>query len=117
VPCLPRNRYRPIWGVNAVGKPAEIRDFDVRRFEDGKVAEIATIQDQFVRLRQIGYLPGGSIRRTSAERSVTSQVVRMSQVAAGPGRDPVRLPAGPAQRAGWRYLSARAVVSMNCGPF
>jgi hypothetical protein len=85
---LPRNRYRPIWGVNAVGKPAEIRDFAVRRFEDGKVAEISTIQDQFARLRQIGYLPGGSIRssrRTPAERGVTSQVVRMSQVAARPG--------------------------------
>jgi SnoaL-like polyketide cyclase len=79
----------PYGGVNAVGKPAEIRDFAVRRFEDGKVAEISTIQDQFARLRQIGYLPGGSIRssrRTPAERGVTSQVVRMSQVAARPGQ-------------------------------
>jgi predicted ester cyclase len=78
----------PYGGVNAAGKPAEIRDFAMWRFEDGKVAEIATIQDRFARLRQIGYLPGGSIRssrRTSAEHGVTSQVVRMSQVAARPG--------------------------------
>ena len=84
---MPRNRYRPIWGVNAVGKPAEIRGFAVWRSEEGKVAEIATIQDQFARLRQIGYLPEGLSGPvgTSAERGVTSQVVRMSQVAARPG--------------------------------
>jgi predicted ester cyclase len=75
----------PYGGVNAVGKLAEIRDFAMWRFEDGKVAEIATIQDQLARLRQAGYLPGGCIRssrRTSAERGVTSQVLRMPQVAA-----------------------------------
>ena len=46
-------------GVNAVGKVAEIRDFAGWRFEDGKVPEIPTIQDQFARPRHIGYLPEG----------------------------------------------------------
>jgi predicted ester cyclase len=43
-------------GAKAAGKPAEVRDFAVWRFEDGKVAEISTIQDQFALLKQIGYL-------------------------------------------------------------
>jgi predicted ester cyclase len=44
-------------GVESVGKPAEVRDFAAWRFEDGKVAEISTIQDQFALLKQIGYFP------------------------------------------------------------
>jgi len=35
----------------------EVRDFAVWRFEDGKVAEISTIQDQFGLLKRIGYFP------------------------------------------------------------
>jgi hypothetical protein len=35
-----------------------VPDFATWRFEDGKVVEISTIQDQFALLRQIGYLPG-----------------------------------------------------------
>ena len=41
------------------GKPVEVRDFAVWRFEDGKVVEISTIQDQFGLLKQIGYFPEG----------------------------------------------------------
>jgi ketosteroid isomerase-like protein len=44
-------------GVEATGEPVEVRDFAVWRFEDGKVAEISTIQDQFALLKQIGYFP------------------------------------------------------------
>ena len=44
-------------GVEATGKPVEVRDPAVWRFEDGKVAEISTIQDQFALLKQIGYFP------------------------------------------------------------
>jgi len=44
-------------GVEATGKRVEVRDFAVWRFEDGKVAEISTIQDQFGLLKQIGYFP------------------------------------------------------------
>ena len=45
--------------VEPTGKPAEVRDFAVWRFKDGKVAEISTMQDQFSLLKQIGYLPEG----------------------------------------------------------
>jgi len=51
------NPYRPIWGVKATGKPAEVLDFAVWRFDDGEVVEISTIQDQFGLLKQIGYYP------------------------------------------------------------
>jgi len=44
-------------GVEATGQPVEVRDFAVWRFNDGKVAEISTTQDQFSLLKQIGYLP------------------------------------------------------------
>jgi ketosteroid isomerase-like protein len=44
-------------GVEARGKPVEVRDFAVWRFADGKVAETSTIQDQFVLAKQIGYFP------------------------------------------------------------
>lgn len=47
----------PYGGTEATGKRVEIADFAVWRFEDGKVAEISTIQDQFALLKQIGYLP------------------------------------------------------------
>lgn len=43
--------------TEATGKRVEIADFAVWRFEDGKVAEISTIQHQFALLKQIGYLP------------------------------------------------------------
>jgi predicted ester cyclase len=46
-------------GVKATGKPVQVRGFAVWRFEDGKVAEISTIQDQLAPLKQIGYLPEG----------------------------------------------------------
>ncbi|WP_405497543.1 ester cyclase [Nocardia sp. NBC_00511] len=44
-------------GVQATGKPVEISDIALWRFENGKVAEIRTLQDQFGLLTQIGYLP------------------------------------------------------------
>ena len=44
-------------GVEATGKPVEVRDFAVWRFADGKVAEISTIQDQSALLKQIRYFP------------------------------------------------------------
>jgi len=44
-------------GVEATGKPTQVRDFAVWRFEDDKVAENSTIQDQFLLLKRIGYLP------------------------------------------------------------
>ena len=44
-------------GVKAAGKPVEVRDFAVWRFDDGKVAEMSTIQDQSGLLKQIGYFP------------------------------------------------------------
>ena len=47
----------PYGGTEATGKRVEIADFAVWRFEDGQVAEISTIQDQFALLKQIGYLP------------------------------------------------------------
>jgi predicted ester cyclase len=47
----------PYGGVAATGKPVEVRDNAIWRFQDGKVAEIHTVQDQFGILKQIGYLP------------------------------------------------------------
>ncbi len=44
-------------GVAATGKPVEVRDTAIWHFQDGKVTEILTIQDQFGILKQIGYLP------------------------------------------------------------
>jgi len=46
-------------GVAATGKPVEVRDTAIWHFQDGKVTEILTIQDQFGILKQIGYLPEG----------------------------------------------------------
>jgi predicted ester cyclase len=43
-------------GVPATGKRVEVRDIAVWRFQDGKVVEILTLQDQFGLLKQIGYL-------------------------------------------------------------
>lgn len=34
-------------GVEATGKPAEVRDFPVWRFKEGKVVEVSAVQDQF----------------------------------------------------------------------
>jgi steroid delta-isomerase-like uncharacterized protein len=47
----------PYGGVPATGKPVEVRDSAIWHFEDGKVVEILTLQDQFAMLKQIGYLP------------------------------------------------------------
>jgi predicted ester cyclase len=44
-------------GIPATGKPVEVRDTAIWHFQDGKVAEILTLQDQFGILKQIGYLP------------------------------------------------------------
>jgi predicted ester cyclase len=44
-------------GVAATGKPVEVRDTAIWHFNDGKVTEILTLQDQFAILKQIGYLP------------------------------------------------------------
>ena len=44
-------------GVAATGKPVEVRDTAIWHFQDGKVIEILTLQDQFGMLKQIGYLP------------------------------------------------------------
>ena len=51
-------------GIEATGKPVQVHDFAVCRCEDDKIGEISTIQDQFLLLKQIGYLPEGSIRRS-----------------------------------------------------
>jgi len=40
-------------------QPVEVRDTAVWRFEDGKVTEIHTMQDQFAFLQQVGFLPAG----------------------------------------------------------
>lgn len=44
-------------GVAATGKRVEVRDTAIWHFQDGKVTEIVTLQDQFGLLKQIGYLP------------------------------------------------------------
>ena len=41
-------------GRQGYGQAGGVRDFAVWRFEDGKVAEIWTIKDQFALLKQIG---------------------------------------------------------------
>ncbi len=46
-------------GVPATGKPVEVRDTAIWHFQNGKVVEILTLQDQFGMLKQIGYLPEG----------------------------------------------------------
>jgi predicted ester cyclase len=45
-------------GIKATGKRVQVADFASRRFEDGEVVEISTIQDQSALLKQVGYLPG-----------------------------------------------------------
>jgi predicted ester cyclase len=45
-------------GIKALGKRVQVPDFASWRFEDGKVVELSTIQDQFALLKQAGYLPG-----------------------------------------------------------
>ncbi|MES1197039.1 MAG: ester cyclase [Pseudomonadota bacterium] len=44
-------------GVPASGKRVELRVFSIWRFEDGKVVDNWTVQDQFTLLQQVGYLP------------------------------------------------------------
>ncbi len=58
VTCL-AGTHTGSYGVEATGKPVEVRDFAVWRFKDGKVVEISATQDQFSFLKQIGYLPEG----------------------------------------------------------
>jgi SnoaL-like polyketide cyclase/Sigma-70, region 4 len=48
---------RDYGGVAATGKPVEVRDSAIWHFQDDKVIEILTLQDQFAFLKQIGYLP------------------------------------------------------------
>ncbi len=45
-------------GIKATGKRLQIPDFAIWCFEDGKVVEISTIQDQFTLLKQAGYFSG-----------------------------------------------------------
>jgi predicted ester cyclase len=47
----------PYGGLSATGNAVEVRDTAIWHFQDGKVTEILTIQDQFGILKQIGYLP------------------------------------------------------------
>ncbi len=49
----------PYGGVPPTGQLVEVRDTAIWHFQDGKVAEILTLQDQFGMLKQIGYLPEG----------------------------------------------------------
>jgi predicted ester cyclase len=44
-------------GIKATGQRVQVPDFATWRFEDGKVVEISTIQDQYALLKQAGYLP------------------------------------------------------------
>ena len=47
----------PAGGVPATGKPVEVRDTAIWHFQNGKVTEILTLQDQFAILKQTGYFP------------------------------------------------------------
>jgi steroid delta-isomerase-like uncharacterized protein len=47
----------PYGGIPATGKTVEVRDTAIWHFQDGKVTEILTVQDQFAILKQVGYLP------------------------------------------------------------
>lgn len=47
----------PYGGVAPTGKPVDLRVISIWRFENGKVVENWTLQDQFTLLQQIGYLP------------------------------------------------------------
>ena len=50
----------PYGGAEPTGRPVEVRDMAIWHFaDDGKVAEIWTLQDHFGLLRQIGRLPDG----------------------------------------------------------
>jgi predicted ester cyclase len=51
-------------GIKAAGKRVQVMDFAIWRFKAGQVVEISTIQDQFALLKQIGYLPAKSTRRS-----------------------------------------------------
>jgi predicted ester cyclase len=44
-------------GIAAIGERVEVRDSAIWHFQDGKVIEILTLQDQFGLLKQVGYLP------------------------------------------------------------
>ncbi len=55
--CWRGTHTGPYGGVEAAGKPAQVRDFAVWRFEGGTVPEISTIQDRFAPLSRSGYLP------------------------------------------------------------
>ena len=57
------NHTGPYGGVAATGWPVEVRDTAIWQFQDGKDAEILTVQDQFGILKQIGVPPGKRPRR------------------------------------------------------
>jgi predicted ester cyclase len=44
-------------GVAPTGKRVEVRDIAIWHFNDDKVTQIATLQDQFGLLKQVAYLP------------------------------------------------------------
>jgi steroid delta-isomerase-like uncharacterized protein len=44
-------------GIPATGKPVDVRVISIWRFENGRVVENWTLQDQLTLLKQVGYLP------------------------------------------------------------
>jgi hypothetical protein len=60
-----RGRHTGPYGrTEPTGKRVEIADFAVWRFEEGQVAEISTIQDQFALLNRSDTFPTRSVRRS-----------------------------------------------------
>ncbi len=92
-------------GVKATGKPVQVRDFAVWCFEDGQVAEISTIQDQFALLKQMRYFPEESMRRSRARWPRAADGGRWSASCGQwcrPRADLVRLVVMSTRRVGWR---------------
>jgi predicted ester cyclase len=83
-------------GIKAAGKRVQVMDFAIWRFKAGQVVEISTIQDQFALLKQIGYLPAKSTRRSRPP---------------GTGLPEGACPPAPAQEGAGPVLSAAAVAS------
>jgi hypothetical protein len=79
---LARNAYRFTWGVKAAGKPVQVWDF-VWGLEDGKVAKISTIQDQFALPKQIGYFLKGLCGVARARRPRAAERGRWSASCGG----------------------------------
>jgi hypothetical protein len=74
----------------------QVPDFAIWRFKDGQVVEISTIQDQFALLKQIGYLPAKSTRRSRPS---------------GTGLPEGASPPAPAQEGAGPVLSAAAAAA------